>query len=121
MRRRLYHLALARDWAGDPGAPYTISTVGRTLADEGFIHCSFPEQVQGVADRFYRDRPDVVLLEIDAATLTAPVRVEPVPGGDAYPHVYGPIDRSAVVRATPVPLRPDGRLDVPAALADREH
>ena len=117
MRRRLYHLALARDWAGDDtGAGYTTSTIGRTLADEGFIHCSFPEQIQGVADRFYRGRPDVVLLELDADALRAPVKVEPVPGGEAFPHLYGPLNRDAVVRAVPVPLTGDGRLDVAAVL-----
>ena len=116
MPRRLYHLALARDWEGDPGADYAVSTIGRTLADEGFIHCSFPEQVQAVADRFYRNRPDVLLLEIDADALTSPVKVEPIPGGESYPHIYGPIDRVAVVRVVPVPLSEDGRLDVPAAM-----
>ena len=115
--RRLYHLALTREWEGDPGAAYTISTIGRTLAEEGFIHCSFAEQVQAVADRFYRGRADVVLLQIDAGALTSPVRVEPVPGGEAYPHVYGPINRDAVVRAAPIPLLPDGRLDVQAVIS----
>ena len=39
-----------------------------------------------------------------------------VPGGESFPHVYGPISRDAVLRAVPVPLTEDGRLDVPAAM-----
>ena len=116
MGERLYHLALARDWETDTAPEYAMSTLGRTVADEGFVHCSFAHQVQAVADRFYRGRPDVVLLEIDAGALTAPVKVESLGGPEAFPHIYGPLNRTAVLRAAPVPLRPDGRLDIPAAM-----
>jgi uncharacterized protein (DUF952 family) len=37
----LYHLAVAGDW--DPArAEYRGSTLGRTLEEEGFVHCSTP-------------------------------------------------------------------------------
>ena len=42
-----------------------------------------------------------MLLTIDPARLGAEVRVEPV-GDDTYPHVYGPINRRAVVEVTPL-------------------
>src|SRR5207248_11165620 len=107
----LYHLALAQDWERDTGAAYDMSTIGRSLADEGFVHCSFAHQVQPTADRFYRGRGDVLLLVIDPGALTSPVKVE-----EAFPHIYGPINRDAVVRVVPVPLRVDGRLDLGAAM-----
>ena len=110
--QRLYHLALVQDWASATGADYEVSTLGRALADEGFIHCSFGDQVQRTADLWYQGRPDVVLLEIDAARLVAPVRVEGRDGGEAFPHIYGPLNRDAVIRARPVPLLNDDRLDV---------
>jgi uncharacterized protein (DUF952 family) len=109
----LYHLALADEWAAtrEAGGPYERSTIGRSLADEGFVHCSFAGQVRGVADRFYCGRADVVLLELDPDRLGAEVRVEDLVGaGERFPHVYGPVPLDAVVRATPVPLGPDGRL-----------
>ena len=43
----------------------------------------------------------IVLLEIDPARLGSPVVPEPVPGGELFPHVYGPIPIDAVVSATP--------------------
>ena len=113
---RLYHLALVKDWGLDASAEYDVSTVGRSLADAGFIHCSFEHQVQRTADLLYRGRADVVLLEIDADRLVAPVRVESLDGGEAFPHIYGPLNRDAVIRALPLPLLDDGRLDVHAAL-----
>ena len=116
--RPLYHLALAPEWerARHAGS-YHRSTIDRSLAEEGFIHCSFAEQVQATADRFYRGRDDVVLLRIDPHRLDAPVRVEVAPGtGQAFPHVYGPIDVVAVEAADPVPVGAGGRLDVSGLL-----
>ena len=101
---RIFHIATAADWSRtlETGA-YTTSTVGRTLDEEGFIHASRRDQVQGVFDRYYAGLgEDLVLLTIDPARLAeAEVRVEAV-GGDAYPHVYGPINRSAVIDVVPL-------------------
>jgi glutathione S-transferase len=113
----IYHLALAADWAtarnGD--GQYRVSTLGRTLEDVGFIHCSFARQVRGVADAFYRDRADVVLLTIDRSKVRAPIRVEHVAAAnDAFPHIYGPLDVEAVVAVEPLVRRPDGTLALPA-------
>jgi tRNA-binding protein len=110
----LYHLARRSDWdevvAG--GRDYRWSTLGRTLEDEGFIHCSYGHQVAGVADLFYRGRDDVVLLVIDAARVGSPIRDErPAPdGAEAFPHIYGPLPLRAVATVVPVPLGEDGRL-----------
>lgn len=101
---RIFHIATAADWRRtlDSGT-YTTSTVGRSLEEEGFIHASRRDQVQGVFDRYYRRLGEpLVLLTIDTARLTdAEVVVEPV-GDDTYPHVYGPINRSAVVDVVPL-------------------
>lgn len=62
--------------------------------------------VQSVFDRYYAGLgEDLVLLSIDPARLTdAEVRVEAV-GDETYPHVYGPINRSAVVDVMPLDRR----------------
>ena len=104
---RIFHIATAADWRRALGTgTYTTSTLGRSLEEEGFIHASRREQVQGVFDRYYRDAGEhLVLLTIDPARLTsAEVRVEPV-GDDTYPHVYGPLDRRAVVDVVPLDRR----------------
>ncbi len=104
---RIFHVATAADWRRTlESGTYTTSTVGRTLAEEGFIHASRRDQVQGVFDRYYTGTGEhLVLLTIDPARLTeADVRVEAV-GDDTYPHVYGPINRSAVVDVVPLDRR----------------
>jgi glutathione S-transferase len=99
-QRPMFHMALPADWeAAERAGDYRISTRGVTLEQEGFIHCSFEDQVVGVANRFYADIDEVVLLHVDPSKLTAEVRHEaPAPGiPEVFPHVYGPIALSAVV------------------------
>jgi uncharacterized protein (DUF952 family) len=116
----ILHLALNTDWqAARATGQYRISTLGRTLQQEGFIHaCADRAQLDGVADRFYRDVTEpLTLLTIDPAGLD--VRMETpagLPAGPAtapgpasaeiFPHVYQPIPISAVVSATPFTLPP---------------
>ena len=99
---RLFHLALRRDWEearGSEAGEYRVSTRGRTLAEEGYLHASYAHQWQGVRDAYYADVTEpLVLLEVDPALLDVPV-VEEVPAGgdEAFPHVYGPLPVAAVV------------------------
>lgn len=105
MPERIYHLALEADWhdAASTGGPYERSTIGRSLADEGFIHCSTASQVAATALRHYAGRDDVLVLEVDPELLVAELRVEDLSGsGEPFPHVYGPIPLAAVVDATPL-------------------
>ena len=63
-----------------------------SLAAEGFVHCSYLEQVEPVANALYRDAANLLVVELDPGALDAPVVVEDSYGsGSAYPHVYGPI------------------------------
>lgn len=100
---RIFHIARAADWAvAVEAGDYRISTRGRTLDEEGFIHCSMDHQVAGVARAFYADEPDLVLLEIDPFRITVPIRWEGAETrGDQFPHIYGPLPVSAVVSAVP--------------------
>src|ERR687892_322680 len=98
--------------------PIGVRRSGRSLEDEGYIHCSFANQVQAIADLVYRGRRDIVLLEIDPARLRAEVRVEALDGGEqAFPHIYAPLPVEAVVVATGVPVGADGRLIVETLLS----
>ena len=102
---QVFHTAFRDHWAAalETGA-YTWSTRGRTLADEGFLHASRPDQVAGVLGRYYADvdPADLVLLVIETDLLDVPWRLDPV-GDDEYPHVYGPLSPSAVVETRDLP------------------
>jgi uncharacterized protein (DUF952 family) len=99
----IYHIAIAADWQrAVRDGQYTMSTRGLTLAEQGFIHASTAEQVPVVAEAFYRGAPDLLLLVIDTDLVGPPIRYEHVPGQAApYPHIYGPLNATAVVEARP--------------------
>lgn len=102
---RIFHIATVSDWeAARASGRYTTSTRGRTLAEEGFIHASRGDQWQGVRERYYADVTEpLVLLVIDTDLLSAPVVEDAVSlGGETFPHIYGPIEVSAVERTIPL-------------------
>jgi len=97
---RLFHAALPGDWAAAQASGlYEISTRGRTLAEEGFVHASYENQVERVVNAFYDDLDELVLLVIDRDALNVEV-VDESPTGDPadehFPHVYGPVAVAAV-------------------------
>ncbi len=91
----IYHVTKKQDWqdAIDKG-----SYEAPSLASEGFIHNSTKEQVSGVLARYYQNATDLVLLHIDEALLTAPLKYELAPSvNEMFPHIFGPINIDAVV------------------------
>lgn len=99
----LLHLALPDDWAAARvHGEYRISTRSRTLDEDGFIHCSYAHQLEGVANRFYADLRELVILHVDPDRLDAEIRLEPSAEGadELFPHVYGPIPATAVIGTT---------------------
>ena len=89
----------------------------KSLAAEGFIHCSLPEQVVSVADTFYRGQTGLVLLVIDPARVPAEIRFEECKqSGQEFPHIYGSLPVAAVDRVLEFEPGPDSRFTWPAAL-----
>ncbi|NUP49722.1 MAG: DUF952 domain-containing protein [Catenulispora sp.] len=104
----IYHIAFRADWVqAEAAGEYRVSTRGRTLEQQGFIHAATANQVDGVAGAFYADvdAAELVVLEIDPDRLTAPLRYEEVPGAaDPFPHIYGPLNTDAVVGTSALPV-----------------
>jgi uncharacterized protein (DUF952 family) len=102
MAARLFHVAVPGDWAAaQSSGEYEWSTRGARFADVGFVHLAYEHQVSGVIERYYRDLDEVVLLELDPDRVGGEIRVEAAaPGGDEFPHSYGPLPPAAVIAAT---------------------
>jgi len=108
---RIYHIASRADWsAALQQGEYRVSTRGRSLEEEGFIHASTAGQVDGVANAFYADAEDLVVLLIDPERLTAPLKYDPVPGAtEPFPHIYGPLNVDAVTGTAELRRDAEGR------------
>jgi uncharacterized protein (DUF952 family) len=102
--RRIYHIVPRTTWerTGDDCRP-------DSLAAEGFVHCSNADQVARVANLFFADQDDLLVLTLDVSKLSHPVRDEDSGTGELFPHVYGPIERGAVLAAEPLRRGTDGR------------
>ena len=90
----IYHIVLPDVWAAFDTELYRA----KSLETEGFIHCSFADQLEGVIERYYADVDRVVVLEIDSDRLMSRMIKEPSTNHEIYPHIYGPINRDAIVR-----------------------
>lgn len=89
-----------------------------SLQREGFIHCSRVSQVIGVANSQFRGQRDLVLLCIERGRVAAPIIDEDCyETGQRFPHIYGPLNRDAVVQVLPFPPDVDGTFSLPPALA----
>lgn len=112
----IYHITTPVEWKlaqenGQYSAP--------SLDTEGFIHCSTAVQIVPVANAFYRDVDEVILLCIDEDKIRAEVKWEApahVEGHNApensetqlFPHIYGVINLDAVDEVVPLPKNDEG-------------
>jgi uncharacterized protein (DUF952 family) len=97
----IYHIVLPEVWEAFDTELYRHSS----LVTEGFIHCSFESQLDGVLQRYYSNADTVVILEIESDRLMSRMIREPSTGSEVYPHVYGPINRNAIVSVNTRKLR----------------
>lgn len=108
----LLHICPESDWHG---AKARGEYRADSLATEGFIHCSTPEQVIGTAGLFFRGRTGLVLLVIDPERVAAEIKYEDA-GGVFFPHVYGPLELDAVTKVVPFPPDADGTFSLPVVV-----
>lgn len=97
------HILPEVDWprAGQRYAP-------ASLEDEGFIHCTNGmDRLLEVANLFYRtDLRPYLCIEIDLSAVDVPWRYDDPE--EVFPHIYGPLDTSAVVAVGPMSRAADG-------------
>jgi uncharacterized protein (DUF952 family) len=65
--------------------------------DDGFIHLSAADQVQGTLDKHFSGQSGLVIAEIDLDALGSLVRWEVSRGGALFPHAYGDLPLSTVI------------------------
>lgn len=90
----IYHIVLPEVWEEFKDKAFYAA---ESLETEGFIHCSFAEQLDAVLDRYYNNAGDVLILSVEAEKLTSSLISEPSTNNEIYPHIYGKINRDAIV------------------------
>ncbi|MGW1030275.1 DUF952 domain-containing protein [Streptomyces sp. NPDC002577] len=111
----IQHVVPLAEWNSAPEQPYSPAS----LEEDGFVHCSPDEETTlAIVNAFYRSAPRPLLtLDLDEDRLTATTEWEaaapaPPPGvaeDVLFPHVFGPLNRDAVVRVREVQWDEGGR------------
>jgi uncharacterized protein (DUF952 family) len=88
--RPMFHVVERARWerGDDPYEP-------ESLAREGFVHCSFREEVSNSARLYFDPRAALVVLELDPRRVEAKIVIASTPRGP-MPHIHGAIARAWV-------------------------
>lgn len=97
-----------------------------SLTSEGFIHCSTIKQTTDTANTFFKGQHGLILLCINENKLKSICKYEAPAGGGAhdpgvgslFPHIYGPINISAVIKTFDFPTNDAGLFILPQSVND---
>ena len=81
--------------------------------EDGYIHFSGEEQVEGTLKKFYSNQKDLILLKVDTLKLEH-LLWEQASDGNMFPHLYSSLDISNIVDEFEINLRDDGSYKLPA-------
>jgi len=95
----IYHITTTSRWT--ELASHTDFSP-EAYAHEKFIHCCEYHQLQGVLERYFKGASSLLLLCLDETKLKAPVRYEPATNQELFAHVYGTINKDAIVEIRPI-------------------
>jgi|TARA_B110000037_G_scaffold130959_1_gene148757 uncharacterized protein (DUF952 family) len=81
--------------------------------EDGFIHFSGDDQVEGTLKKFYQNQKDLILLKVDTLKLDHLIW-EQASDGNMFPHLYSHLDISNVVEEFDIILSKDGNHVLPS-------
>ena len=102
----IYHVVMPEAWEGSENRNFYEA---ESLETEGFIHCSYADQLDGVIARYYAEADKLVILSIDPNKLTSTLISEPSTNDEPFPHIYGPINMDAIVAVEEREIAKNGR------------
>lgn len=110
----IYHMTPLATWEAQLEQPVYQPP---SLIQEGFIHCTAElEKLEQVANHFYRGSPgSFIIVCIAVERLDVELRWEMV-DDHVFPHIYGGLNRSAVVDVAPFPRNASNRFVLPPKL-----
>lgn len=115
----IYHMLPESDWRAQPADE---SYVCESLETEGFIHCTDQrDRLVWVANHFYQKLSGrFIVLGIEEELVEAEIRWEEA-DEHIFPHIYGPLNRNAVVSIVEFPRTSDGTFTLPTEWSDERH
>jgi len=84
---------------------------------DGFMHFSTASQLRETLRLHFAGQTGLILLVIAVDRLPLALKWEPSRGGDLFPHLYAPLECSAVLASHPISVDAAGQADLPGELA----
>jgi uncharacterized protein (DUF952 family) len=117
IKMKIFHIVDKDEWStAKKNGTYSPPSLDK----DGFIHCSRADQVIKVANSFFKNKPNLVILRIDQSKVENEIKTEApleAPWSDIlYPHIYGELNIDAVECELEFPCQSDGLFLLPENL-----
>ena len=115
----ILHLIENEDWQKvketEVYSPSSIKT-------EGFIHCSTFDQVEVIANLFFKESTSLKVLCIDTEKVHSKIVYEDTENfGQLFPHLYGPLNLDSVTKVIELLRDQNGRFIMPNELKEMKN
>ena len=107
----IYKICTKSEWSEIKDKDQYLGT--KKDLEDGYIHFSSEEQVEGTLKKFYSNQKDLLLLKVDVFKLEH-LLWEQASDGNMFPHLYSALDISNVVDEFEITLNDDGSHNLPA-------
>lgn len=93
-QHKIFHIVDREDWLRAKSKKVYSPA---SLKAEGFIHCAKKEQVLRVANRYFKGKSGLILLQISPERLSTKIVYDFAPEmNDWFPHIYAPMNTDAI-------------------------
>jgi uncharacterized protein (DUF952 family) len=108
----IYHIAEKDEWSA---CIKKGEYIPKRYNEDGFIHCSDDGQIEKIANLMFKGKTGILLLKIDPTKLKAKTIYESPRGTDEkFPHIYGTINKDAVVKISELACSENGEFSITA-------
>ena len=105
----IYHITTPESFEQDFNGEYLTHA---SLPIEGFIHCSTEAQVAGVLERYFVGVNEITILCLDENLLKSELKYEIATADEAFPHIFGTINKEAIVKKVDLGRKQDENFDL---------
>ncbi len=109
--RFLYKIVTASHWLSAHALDYLPPM--QIDIDDGFMHFSTAKQLRKTLELYFSGERGVVILAIERQQVQENLKWEPSRGGDLFPHLFAPLEKSAIVWHKTVDVSSAGQCDLP--------
>lgn len=99
----IYHITTIGNWNKFKKKDYFSA---ESLKTDGFIHCSYKNQIIKVAEYLFSGQQDLIILRIDELKLAVDLISEDLYElNEKYPHIYGKVNLNSILNTEPLKFK----------------